>query len=64
MALVHQLEMIATGKDVLYGDNCTIEAAFAKYTGLSVGDPALDNYLSIIEQVAAVSRTDLISTIV
>lgn len=64
MALVRQLEMIATGKDALYGDNCTIESAFATYTGLAVGDVALDNYLTVIEQTAAVSRNDLISTIV
>lgn len=63
MALVRQLELIATGKDVLYGDNLTIGEAIAKYTGLAEGSAELDTYLLTVESVGGVSRTDLVSTI-
>ena len=63
MALVRQLELIATGKDTLYGDNDTIEQALATYTGLAVGSTELDDYLSTVESVGGVSRSDLVSTI-
>lgn len=63
-ALERQLEMIASGKDALYGDNDTIEQAFQKYTADRVGSTELDNYLSTIERVGGVNRTDLVSTIV
>lgn len=64
MALVRQLELIATGKTQAYGDGDTIEQAFATYTALPVGSAELNNYLDVIEQVGGVKRTDYVSTIV
>ena len=64
MALVRQLEIIATGKEAAYGDNCTIEQAVVIYTADRDPSPELESYLQTIEQVGGVKRTDLISTIV
>ena len=64
MALVRQWEMIATGKDTLYGDSLTIEGAVQKYTADALGSPELANYLTTLETMAGVKRSDYVSTIV
>ena len=63
MALVRQLELIGTGKNPLYAGDQTIEQVFSTYTALAIGDAALDDYLTVIEQTAGVKRSDLFSTI-
>lgn len=63
-AIVHQLWLYASGNSKVAKPTETIEVVMSRYNSLPVNSPDFNNYISIIEKTAGVSRHDLISTLI
>lgn len=63
MGLAHQLTLYAQDKTKFVPPNDTIGDVIAVYAGLDKTSPQFNNYVTIIEKVAGVSRNDTIESI-
>ena len=63
IALVHQLYLYASDKTNFFPAGSTLYDAICVYNGTDRGSVEAENYISIIEKVAGVSRNDSIESI-
>jgi hypothetical protein len=62
-AVVYQLTLYANGGSANVKPTDTIAVAISKYNGTTIGTPAFNNYMSIVEKMSGVSRNDQIRSL-